>query len=105
MVNRNQRPELLEPCVQKSKVQLKPEPSIKTVEKYRENLSPEEPSEPKTGTARTVPRTNRNRTEPNQGHPGSPESALQWWNKIHLLAREWALKVHEIVWNDPKIAL
>ena len=29
----------------------------------------EEPPEPKTGTARTVPSPNRNRTEPNRGHP------------------------------------
>ena len=29
----------------------------------------EEPREPKTGTARTVPSPNRNRTEPNRGHP------------------------------------
>ena len=51
----------------------KPEPepclSVKTQLKYRETLSQEEPSEPQTGTARTVPCTNRNRTEPNRGHP------------------------------------
>ena len=29
----------------------------------------EEPPEPKTGTAQTVPPPNRNRTEPNRGHP------------------------------------
>ena len=36
--------------------------SVKTLLRYRETLSLEEPSEPKTGTARTVPCTNRNRT-------------------------------------------
>ena len=37
--------------------------------RYQETLSPEEASEPKTGTARTVPCTNCNRTELNRGHP------------------------------------
>ena len=34
----------------------------------------EEPPEPKTGTARTVPSPNRNRTEPNRGHPAKSPS-------------------------------
>ena len=35
----------------------------------QKSLSGEEPLEPKTGTAWTVPCGNRNRTEPNRGHP------------------------------------
>ena len=44
----------------------KPEPSlpVKTVVNRKKKPSKEEPSEPKTGTPRTVPCTNRNRTEP-----------------------------------------
>ena len=51
--------------------QPEPEPclSVKTLLMYRETLSSEEPSEPKTGTARTVPCMNRYRTEPNRDHP------------------------------------
>ena len=41
--------------------------SVEDVITCRKYLSPEELSEPKTGTARTVLCTNRNRTE-----PGSP---------------------------------
>ena len=37
----------------------------------QKNLFTEEPPEPKTGTARTVPPPNRNRTEPNRGFPGT----------------------------------
>ena len=39
-------------------------PLCQTEPKGRKALSPEEPLEPKTGTARTVPPPNRNRTEP-----------------------------------------
>ena len=48
-----------------------PEPSLsdRTLLKHRETTSPREPSEPKTRTAGTVPCTNRNRAEPNRGHP------------------------------------
>ena len=44
--------------------------SCQTVLKHRQTFLEEEPLEPKTGTARTVPFPNRNRTEPNQGLPG-----------------------------------
>ena len=49
----------------------KPEPSlgVKTALNQKQTLSREELSEPKTGTARTFPCTNRNRTEPNLDHP------------------------------------
>ena len=40
-----------------------------TVLKHRKPLFAMEPPEPKTGTARTVPPPNRNRTEPNRGLP------------------------------------
>ena len=35
----------------------------------RKSLFAEEPPEPQTGTGRTVPTPNRNRTEPNRGNP------------------------------------
>ena len=50
---------------------LEPEPSF-PVKLYWNTQKPfftEEPPEPKTGTARTVPPPNRNRTEPNRGNP------------------------------------
>ena len=40
------------------------------------SFSRDEPSEPKTGTARTVPFTNRNRTEPNRDHPDKGKLAI-----------------------------
>ena len=48
-----------------------PEPSIsvETVLRQKKALSKQEPSQAKTGTVRTVPSTNRNRTEPNWGQP------------------------------------
>ena len=54
---------------QEPKPELEPCPFGKTLLKYWETLSTEEPSEPKTGTARTIPCTNSNRTKPNRGHP------------------------------------
>ena len=56
-----------------------PEPSLsdKPLLKHRETTSPQEPSEPKTRTAGTVPCTNRNRAEPNRGHPVYNSSMLQ----------------------------
>ena len=42
--------------------------SFKNVLKHRKTLCVEEPPEPKTGTDRTFPRPNRNRTESNRGH-------------------------------------
>ena len=44
---------------------------LKTAQKHRERpfLVDEEPSEPKTGTARTAPCANRKRTEPSRDHP------------------------------------
>ena len=48
------------------KPQLEPGLSIRTllkIPRFQETLSPEKPLEPKTGTAQTGPRTNRNRTE------------------------------------------
>ena len=51
----------------------KPEPpepsSLSLCAETHKNPSLEEPQEPKTGAARTVPSPNRNRTEPNRGHP------------------------------------
>ena len=45
--------------------------SVKLYENtQKKKPSLEEPPEPKTGIARTVPSPNRNRTEPNRGHPG-----------------------------------
>ena len=41
--------------------------SFKNVLKHRKTLSREEPPEPKSGTDRTFPPPNRNRTEPNRG--------------------------------------
>ena len=43
--------------------------SCETVLKHRKTFFAEEPPEPKTGTARTVPPPNRNRTELNRGLP------------------------------------
>ena len=43
--------------------------SMKLYWNTQKTTSLEEPPEPKTGTARTVPSPNRNRTEPNRGHP------------------------------------
>ena len=73
--NRNRKSATSEPFLQQPKTLNEPEPweplsrihpclSIQTLLKYRETPSPKEPSKPKTGTARTVPCTNRNRTEP-----------------------------------------
>ena len=53
---------------QKPKPEAEPRLSTTTLLEYREVLSPKKPSEPKTGTTRTVPCTNRNWTEPNCGH-------------------------------------
>ena len=51
----------------------KPEPGpclfVNSLLRYRKTPSREELSEPKTGTARIVPCTNCNRTEPDCGHP------------------------------------
>ena len=49
-------------------------PLCYTVLKHTKTPSLEEPRGPKTGTARTVPSPNRNRTEPNQGRPESWET-------------------------------
>ena len=55
---------------QELKPEAEPSLSVKTVLNHKKkNLSRAELSEPKTGTARTVPSTNRNRTEPNRGPP------------------------------------
>ena len=43
--------------------------SCETVLKHRQTFFADEPPEPKTGTARTVPSPNRNRTEPNRRLP------------------------------------
>ena len=80
--NRNRKPEPSEPFLQELKVEPEPpepfsrkrkrnrnRPLCETVLKHTKNPSLEEPPEPKTGTARTVPSPNRNRTEPNRGHP------------------------------------
>ena len=52
-------------------------PLCETVLKHTKTLSLKEPPEPKTGTARTVPSPNRNRTEPNRGQPVSPGNSLR----------------------------
>ena len=44
-------------------------PIIKVLRSPKETLSPEEPSEPKAGAARTSPHLNHYQTEPNEGHP------------------------------------
>ena len=47
-----------------------PEPCLSaTPVLIEKSHSRDEPLEPRTGTARTVPFTNRNRTEPNRDHP------------------------------------
>ena len=43
--------------------------SVKLYLTHRKAFFAEEPPEPKTGTARTVPPPSRNRTEPNRGLP------------------------------------
>ena len=74
-LNRNWKPELSEPFFQEPEPETeagtvfqepKPEPclSVKTLLKNEKTLSPKEPLEPNTGTARTVPCMNSNRTEP-----------------------------------------
>ena len=80
--NRNQKPEPSEPFFPKPKAEPeppepffqepKPEPNrslLLNCTETQKNLFAEEPPEPKTGTGRTVPPPNRNRTEPNRGHP------------------------------------
>ena len=44
-------------------------PLCQTVLRHTKTPSLEEPPEPKTGNRSTVPSPNRNRTEPNRGHP------------------------------------
>ena len=72
--------------------------SCQTVLKHTKTPSLEEPPEPKTGTARTVLSPNRNRTEPNRGHPDFCSLVMQLqdhhygplyghvfsaWNRVH----------------------
>ena len=83
---RNRKPEPSEPFSQEPNAEPEPpepfsrnpnrnrnRPLCETVLKHTKTPSPEEPPEPKTGTARTVPSPNRNRTEPNRGHPAYSE--------------------------------
>ena len=78
----NRKPEPSEPFSQEPNAEPKPpellsrnrnrnrnRPLCETVLKHARTASLEEPPEPKTGTALTVPSPNRNRTEPNRGHP------------------------------------
>ena len=78
--NWNRKPELSEPFSQKPKAEPEPpEPFFRNRNRNRpfllnctetqKTFFVEEPPEPKTGTARTVPPPNRNRTEPNRGLP------------------------------------
>ena len=57
--NRNRNRSFLSNCTETPKIPFK-----------------EEPPEPKTGAARTVPSPNRNRTEPNRGLPASGSTIL-----------------------------
>ena len=79
-LNRNQKPEASQPfsinrkknrnrwnCFSGTETGTGTVPFCKTVLKQNKPF-PEEPSGPKTGTARTVPCKNRSRTEPNWGH-------------------------------------
>ena len=64
--NRNRRLTVL----QEPKPEPEPSSLLSCTETQRKKKpSLEEPPEPKTGTAQTVPPPNRNRTEPNRGHP------------------------------------
>ena len=58
---------------------------------YAKTPSLEEPREPKTGTARTVPSPNRNRTEPNRGHPAIFRMAKRQPKKTETWERKWAI--------------
>ena len=85
--NRNRKPEPSEPFSQEPNAErnrfpgTKPEPEpsslLNCTETHKNPPSLEEPLEPKTGTARTVPSPNRNRTEPNRGHPEGSEFDLR----------------------------
>ena len=55
--------------LQEPKPQPEPSSLLNCTETHKNPLKLEEPPEPKSGTARPVPSPNRNRTEPNRGHP------------------------------------
>ena len=80
--NRNRKPEPSEPFFPKPKVEPEPpepfsrnrnrkrnRPFLLSCTETQKTPFAEEPPEPKTGTAWTVPSPNRNRTEPNRGLP------------------------------------
>ena len=57
----------------RNKFRPEPEPClpVKTLLKYRDTPSLEDPSEPKAGVVGNLPCTNCNRTEPSRGHPAA----------------------------------
>ena len=80
--NRNRKPEPSEPFSQEPNAEPEPpepfsrnrnrnrnRPLCEIVHNTEKPPSLQEPPEPKTGTTRTVPSPNRNRTEPKRGHP------------------------------------
>ena len=82
--NRNRKPEPSEPFSQEPNAEPEPpepfsrnrnrnRPLCEIVLKHRKPPSLEEPPEPKTGTARTVPSPNRNRTQPNRAPLSFPD--------------------------------
>ena len=128
--NRNRKPEPFEPFFQTPKEQPepsepffqepKPEPgpslSVETVYSNGKTLSREELSEPKTGTARTFPYMNRNRTEP--GTPckmvkcnprcsnGMSGKSTLWSNRLKLsenFERHWSIPISGTIHMDDPI--
>ena len=89
--NRNRKPEPSEPFFPPKAEPEPPEPfpetetgtgtvlSCENLLKYTKTRFAEEPPEPKTGTARTVPLPNRNRTEPNRGLPDFGSFSTPFW--------------------------
>ena len=63
--------------------------SFKNVLKHRRNLFVEEPPEPKTGTDRTFPPPNRNRTEPNRGQPVQSASVFSYMSRSIITTGRW----------------
>ena len=69
-------------------------PLCEIVLKHTKTPSLEEPPDPKTATARTIPSPNRNRTEPNRGHPENGWFAgllakMRPFSALGLFPKDW----------------